>query len=150
MLYQYRELRCYLKYTWAIRKLLNKHIRKCLLSKALHDPQKPIFNTKPPLTKYFNILIALLEGVSCSWMFFIKLWKWSPLSENTSTTRKTQTIIRQPDRRALCETHLYEILKFKCLNCWAVWIFELTGRCCRNRSSSHVAGVTLQTLKILT
>lgn len=77
-------------------------------------------------------------------MFFIKLWKWS--SQKTQAAQEKHRPCLQPDSRALYEIYLYEILKFKGLKRWAVWIFDVTGRCFGNRSSSVVAGVTLQTL----
>lgn len=77
----------------------------------------------------------------------IKIWKWS--SQKTQAAQEKHKPCLQPDSRALYEIHLYEILKFKWLNCWAVWIFDVTGRCCRNRSSSYVADATLQTLTSL-
>lgn len=77
-------------------------------------------------------------------MFFIKLWKWS--SQKTQAAQEKHRPCLQPDSRALYEIYLYEILKFKELKRWAVWIFDVTGRCFRNRSSSVVVGVTLQAL----
>lgn len=70
MFYQHKKLQFYLIETREIRKLLNIQTRKCLLFSTPHDPQKPIFNPKLPLMRYFSILKQhcwkVCHGPECS------------------------------------------------------------------------------------
>lgn len=118
VLYQNRQLQCYLKETREIRKLLNIQTRKHLLFNVPHDPQKPIFNPKLPLMRYFSILKQhcwkVCHGHECSLLNY----------ENDPL--KTQAMLITWQQGTLWDLSLwgFGIQTAKLLGCLNIWCYR--------------------------